>query len=74
MTTTVEEDVRTQPLIGAPSTCIDSWDAIDWQNVERQVRRLQMRIAKAIRDGKAGKAKALQRLLTHSFSAKILAV
>jgi RNA-directed DNA polymerase len=74
MTTTVEEDVRTQPLIGAPSTCIDSWDAIDWQNLERQVRRLQMRIAKAIRDGKPGKAKALQWLLTRSFSAKLLAV
>ena len=42
--------------------------------VEYEVRRLQLRIAKAIKIGRYAKAKALQWLLTHSFSAKLLAV
>ena len=50
------------------------WRAIDWQNARREVRRLQMRIAKAVKEGKHGKANALQRLLTRSFYAKALAV
>ena len=33
-----------------------------------------MRIAKAIREGRWGKVKSLQWLLTHSFAAKLLAV
>ena len=60
-------------LTGAPSTAL-TWDAIDWRQAQAQVRRLQMRIAKAIRNGRHGKAKALQWLLTHSFNAKLLAV
>jgi RNA-directed DNA polymerase len=50
------------------------WDAIDWRNVQNQVRQIQLRIAKAIREKKFGKAKALQHLLSHSFYAKLLAV
>lgn len=42
--------------------------------MERLVRRLQMRIAKAEREGKRGKVRSLQRLLTSSFAAKCLAV
>ena len=60
-------------LIGA-SSADPSWDAIDWQTAERSVRRLQMRIAKATRARRWGKVQALQRLLTHSFAAKLLAV
>src|ERR1700730_2944769 len=67
MTTTV------MPLIGAPSTS-SSWDAIDWRTIEKDVLRLQMRMAKATREGCWGKVKALQWLLTHSSSAKLLAV
>jgi RNA-directed DNA polymerase len=63
-----------KPLIGASSACPDSWDAVNWQTMEKQVWRLQMRIAKAIRDEKPGKANALQWLLTHSLAAKLLAV
>lgn len=63
-----------QPLTGASSTCSDSWDAIDWQKVNRQVKRLQMRIAKAVRERKYGRAQALQWILTRSLSAKLLAV
>jgi len=50
------------------------WHAIDWQKAHENVRRLQARIVKATQEGKWGKVKALQRLLTHSFSAKVLAV
>jgi RNA-directed DNA polymerase len=38
------------------------------------VRRLHARIVKATQAGRGGKVRALQRLLTHSFSAKMLAV
>lgn len=50
------------------------WQSINWKAIEQNVLKLQMRIAKAIREGKQGKAKALQWLLTHSKSAKLLAV
>ena len=62
-----------QSLTGAPST-IATWNSIIWKNPEAIVHRLQMRIAKAFREGKRNKVKVLQRLLTHSFSAKLLAV
>jgi RNA-directed DNA polymerase len=63
-----------KPLIGASSACLNSWDAIDWRKVKKQVLRLQMRIAKAVREVKYGKVKTLQWILTHSLSAKSLAV
>src|ERR1700678_4505837 len=50
------------------------WPQINWVECERQVSRLQARIVKATREGRWGKVKALQRLLTHSFSGKALAV
>ena len=50
------------------------WKSIDWVTVRRSVRRLQMRIAKATQTGRHRKAKALQWLLTHSRTAKLLAV
>src|SRR5882672_4617406 len=59
---------------GASSDKVSDWQAIDWPKVRQQVRRLQLRIAKAIRAEKHGKAKALSWLLTHSQSAKLLAV
>ena len=65
---------RTASVLGASSASGTPWDAINWRPMERQVRRLQMRIAKAVREGRWGKVKALQWLLTHSFSAKLLAV
>lgn len=62
-----------------PSACAAShtevdWPAINWRQVNQNVRRLQARIVKATREGRWGKVKALQRLLTRSFSAKALAV
>jgi RNA-directed DNA polymerase len=62
-----------KPLLGASSK-VANWDAINWRAIERQVKRLQMRIAKATREGRWGKVKSLQWLLTHAFSAKLLAV
>ncbi len=50
------------------------WHAIDWRKGNRNVRRLQARIVKATQEGRWGKVKALQHLLTHSFSGKALAV
>lgn len=50
------------------------WCHIDWDIVELQVKQMQMRIAKATRDGKHRKARALQWLLTHSYYAKLLAI
>ena len=58
----------------ASSTRFKTWKSIDWKSAEKQVRSLQLRIAKAIREGKKSKAKALQWLLSHSMAAKALAV
>jgi RNA-directed DNA polymerase len=61
-------------VAGAASHDILDWHAIDWRQVNQTVRRLQTRIVKAIQDGRWGRVRALQHLLTHSFSAKALAV
>ncbi len=53
---------------------VTDWHAMDWQKVHANVRRLQVRIVKATQQGRWGKVKALQRLLTHSFSGKAMAV
>jgi RNA-directed DNA polymerase len=59
---------------GALSTSTDAWHTIDWYAVHRTVRRLQARIVKAVQEGRWGKVRALQHLLTHSFSGKAIAV
>jgi RNA-directed DNA polymerase len=59
---------------GASFHGVTDWHAIDWQKVNHTVRRLQARIVKATKEKRWGKVKALQRLLTHSFSGKALAV
>lgn len=61
-------------IAGAPLAGTINWKSIIWKTVEDHVGRLQLRIAKAIKLGRYGKAKALQWLLVHSFYAKILAV
>lgn len=50
------------------------WHAIDWRRAERNVRTTQRRIAKATQEGDWRRVQALQRALTHSFSARALAV
>jgi len=51
-----------------------AWHEIDWAKVHRVVRRLQVRIVKAVQKGDWRKARRLQRLLTRSFSGRALAV
>ena len=51
-----------------------SWKKIDFSRCERKVRKLQFRIAKAQKEGRYNKVKALQHLLVTSFEAKVLAV
>jgi hypothetical protein len=59
---------------GASFHGVSDWHAIDWKSANHHVRRLQARIVKATQEKKWGKVKALQRLLSHSFSGKALAV
>jgi len=61
------------------STCASSgnakaWNQLNWPKHQQQIRRLQARIVKATREGRWGKVKALQWLLTHSFSGRALGV
>jgi RNA-directed DNA polymerase len=68
-----EEEQMTAIQAGAPSTC-QPWNSIDVDAMQKQVTRLQMRIAKAVTEGEIRKVQALQWILTHSFAAKFLAV
>ncbi len=58
----------------APANVNKSWESINWKEAENYVKKLQMRIVKAQKDGHYNKVKSLQWLLTHSFYAKALAV
>src|SRR5258706_6999496 len=74
MTTETTETGVSDPSVGATTNALVGWHQINWRQAERNVRRLQTRIAQATQAGKWGKVKALQRLLTHSLSGKALAV
>src|SRR5215831_8308081 len=63
-----------QAATGAASSETEHWHQTDWEQAHRIVRRLQARIVKAHQEGRWGKVKALQRLLTHSQSGRLLAV
>jgi RNA-directed DNA polymerase len=52
----------------------EQWQSIDWAKANRIVKSLQRRIVAAIKAGRWGKVKSLQWILTHSFSAKVLAI
>jgi RNA-directed DNA polymerase len=65
---------RAENVAGAASHGTVEWHAIGWRRVKQTVRRLQVRIVKATQAGRWGKVRALQHLLTHSFSGKALAV
>src|ERR1700735_4280517 len=60
--------------VGAASSEAAEWYAIHWPTIQRNVRRLQVRIAQATKEGSWGRVRGLQRLLPHSFSGKVLAV
>jgi len=61
-------------IAGAPSSYAQSWDHVNWPLVKAYVFRMQVRIAKAVREERFGKAKALQHLLSRSFYGKLWAV
>jgi len=60
--------------VGASSDNLEHWHDIEWVKCHKNVKRLQARIVKATAEGRWGKVKNLQRILTHSFSAKAIAV
>jgi RNA-directed DNA polymerase len=51
-----------------------NWKSINWRQVRDAVRRLQVRIAKAVKEKKLRKARSLQWILTHSYYAKLWAI
>ena len=63
-----------QGSVGASSAKNRDWKSQPWDKIREEVRRLQMRIAKAIKEKHHGRARSLQWILTHSHSAKMLAV
>jgi len=52
----------------------DNWHGVDWRRIERTVKGIQIRIAKAAQESRWRKVKALQRMLTCTLSAKLWAV
>src|SRR5258707_11690138 len=64
----------TAQTVGAVSREAAEWYSLDWQAINRNVRRLQVRIVQATKASRWGKVRALQHLLTHSYSGKVLAV
>ena len=53
---------------------MDGWNMIPWRHLQRTVFKLQKRIYQATRRGDVGTVRRLQRLMLHSWSAKLLAV
>jgi RNA-directed DNA polymerase len=66
--------MTTARAVGAVSREAAEWYALDWQAINRNVRRLQVRIVQATKASRWGKVRALQHLLTHSYSGKVSAV
>ena len=61
-------------LVSASFSTTRHWNQINWGKCQKGTRRLQSRIVQATKEGRWNKVKALQHLLTRSFSAKALAV
>src|ERR1700680_124447 len=68
------KQMTTAQAVGAVSREAAEWYAIACQAISRNVRRLQVRIVQATKESRWGRVRALQRLLTHSYSGKALAV
>lgn len=69
--------MKTVPwTVYAPTRRKNHWtpDGVNWKIVEQTVKQLQMRIAKAAKEGRYRKMRSLQWILAHSFYAKLLAV
>jgi RNA-directed DNA polymerase len=66
--------VATARSRGAPCDAAAHWNAINWNQCNRNVRKLQSRIVKAVQGKRWRDVRSLQRLLVRSHSAKALAV
>ena len=55
-------------------TYTEDWQTLPWQQIERNVFRLQQRINQTAKEGNVKGIHTLQRLLLHSYSARLLAV
>lgn len=69
--------MKTQPAAPVASASFDgmkSWHDLDWARVQQTVRKTQLKIAQATGEGNWRRVKRLQRLLTHSFYGRCLAV
>lgn len=74
MTAKAQQERSGPARVGAPANLFDKGNHAQWAHLEKQVKRLQFRIAKATREGRWNKVRCLQRLLTRSYAAKVLAV
>jgi RNA-directed DNA polymerase len=66
--------VISKPAMSAPLHEPLVWPEIPWKQCQKNVKKLQARIVKAVHEKRWNKVKALQRLLTRGFSGKALAV
>ena len=62
-----------QAMCASPAV-LNRWQSINWTRCEAEVRKLQVRIVKALKAKRVGKVKSLQHILVNSFAAKALAV
>lgn len=51
-----------------------NWHSLDWAEIQTAVRKMQLKIAQATGEGNWRRVKRLQRMLTHSFYGRCLAV
>lgn len=67
-----------KPVEPRPGTIMEDpaedWRSMDWRYAEKQVRRLQAKISKAVSEGRTNDAMRFSHLLTVSFLSKALAV
>jgi RNA-directed DNA polymerase len=69
--------MKTQPATSVASASFDgvkNWHDLDWARIQQSVRKTQLKIAQATREGDWRRVIRLQRLLTHSFYGRCLAV
>ncbi|MBX7273768.1 group II intron reverse transcriptase/maturase [Stutzerimonas chloritidismutans] len=69
--------MKTQPATPVASASFDgmkNWHDLDWARIQQTVRKTQLKIAQATEEGDWRRIKRLQRLLTHSFYGRCLAV
>lgn len=69
--------MKTQPATSVTSASCDgemNWHDLDWAKAQTSVRKTQLKIAQATREGNWRRVKRLQRMLTYSFHGRCLAV